>query len=69
MRSGRYLGNNTMQLIINNASFQNVDYTYQTSNTSIGVTTTSVRNFRVDYMIMHDVRLSFQAGGVVQAFY
>ena len=57
IRSGRYLGNNTVTLQLTNCKFYNVDY----SITS--------RNFRVDYYIMHDLRLSFQAGGVVQAFY
>lgn len=57
MRSGRYLGNNTMQLMITNGMFPNVDL----SNTS--------RNWRVDYFVMHDVRVSFQAGGIVQSFY
>lgn len=57
MRSGRYLGNNTMQLIITNGTFSNVDLS------------STARNWRVDYFVMHDVRVSFQAGGIVQSFY
>jgi hypothetical protein len=57
IRSGRYLGNNSLFLQINNAKFNNIDM----SN--------AARSVNVVVCCLHDSRLSFQAGGRVQCFY
>ena len=58
MRSGKYLGNNTVQLILNKAKVSPVD-----------MLTNDATSALINYIVGHDVRLSFQAGGVVQSFY
>jgi hypothetical protein len=59
IRSGHYLGNNTVSLNLSNVEF--VD------NSPLNQALCSV--VRMDTYVLHDLRLSFQAGGIVQAFY
>jgi hypothetical protein len=57
IRSGRYLGNNSLFLQINNAKFNTIDMT------------NNARAVNVVVGCLHDARISFQAGGRVQCFY
>lgn len=59
VRSGHYLGNNTVSL--NLSEFEVID------NTPLNIPLCS--SVKMDTFILHDLRLSFQAGGIVQAFY
>jgi hypothetical protein len=59
IRSGHYLGNNTVSLNLSNVEF--VDNS--PCNQAL------MSNARMDTYVLHDLRLSFQAGGIVQAFY
>lgn len=59
IRSGHYLGNNTVSLNLSNVEFVDNSPCNQAIMT----------NARMDTYILHDLRLSFQAGGIVQAFY
>lgn len=59
IRSGHYLGNNTVSL--NLSQIQVVD------NSPCNMPLMS--SIRMDTYVLHDLRLSFQAGGIVQAFY
>ncbi len=59
IRSGHYLGNNTVSL--NLSRFTVVD------NSPCNMPLMS--SLRMDTYVLHDLRLSFQAGGIVQAFY
>ena len=59
VRSGHYLGNNTVSL--NLSDFEVID------NTPLNIPLCS--SVKMDTFILHDLRLSFQAGGIVQAFY
>jgi hypothetical protein len=59
IRSGHYLGNNTVSL--NLSRFNVVD------NSPCNMPLMS--SLRMDTYVLHDLRLSFQAGGIVQAFY
>lgn len=59
IRSGQYLGNNTVSLNLTNTQF--ID------NSPLNMPLMS--SVRMDTYVLHDVRLSFQAGGIVQAFY
>lgn len=59
IRSGHYLGNNTVSL--NLSKFTVVD------NSPCNMALMS--SLRMDTYVLHDLRLSFQAGGIVQAFY
>lgn len=59
IRSGQYLGNNTVSLNLTNTQFIDNSPLNMPLMTSV----------RMDTYVLHDVRLSFQAGGIVQAFY
>lgn len=59
IRSGHYLGNNTVSLNLSNCEFVDNSPLNQALCT----------NVRMDTYVLHDLRLSFQAGGIVQAFY
>ncbi len=59
IRSGHYLGNNTVSLNLTNAQFVDNSPLNQALCSSV----------RMDTYVLHDLRLSFQAGGIVQAFY
>lgn len=59
IRSGHYLGNNTVSLNLTNAEFIDNSPLNQALCQSV----------RMDTYVLHDLRLSFQAGGIVQAFY
>jgi hypothetical protein len=59
VRSGHYLGNNTVSL--NLSEFEIID------NTPLNMPLCN--SVKMDTFILHDLRLSFQAGGIVQAFY
>lgn len=59
IRSGHYLGNNTVSLNLSNVEFIDNSPCNQAIMT----------NARMDTYVLHDLRLSFQAGGIVQAFY
>lgn len=59
IRSGHYLGNNTVSLNLSNVEFVDNSPCNQALMT----------NARMDTYVLHDLRLSFQAGGIVQAFY
>ena len=59
IRSGHYLGNNTVSLNLTNAEFIDNSPLNQALCNSV----------RMDTYVLHDLRLSFQAGGIVQAFY
>ena len=59
VRSGHYLGNNTVSLNLSNMEI--VD------NSPLNMPLCN--SVRVDTFVLHDLRLSFQAGGIVQAFY
>lgn len=59
IRSGHYLGNNTVSLNLSNVEFIDNSPCNQALMT----------NARMDTYVLHDLRLSFQAGGIVQAFY
>jgi len=59
VRSGHYLGNNTVSLNLSNMEIiDNSPLNQPLCN-----------NVRIDTFVLHDLRLSFQAGGIVQAFY
>jgi hypothetical protein len=60
-RSGIYLGNQTLQLRIQGATA--LDYN------SSGSITTGLTGINMFTYIVHDLRLSFQAGGSIIAFY
>jgi hypothetical protein len=57
IRSGRYLGDNSVFLHINSSNFNNIDMANAT------------RSVNVIVCCLHDSRISFQAGGRVQCFY
>jgi hypothetical protein len=57
IRSGRYLGNNSIFLEINNAMFNTIDMT------------AAQRSVNVTIGCLHDARVSFQAGGLVTTYY
>jgi hypothetical protein len=57
IRSGPYLGNNSLFLQINNAMFNNIDVV------------AAIRSVNVVVACLHDARISFQVGGRVQCFY
>ena len=59
VRSGHYLGNNTVSL--NLSGMEIVD------NSPLNMPLCN--SVRMDTFVLHDLRLSFQAGGIVQAFY
>jgi hypothetical protein len=59
IRSGHYLGNNTVSLNLSSVEFIDNSPCNQALMT----------NARMDTYVLHDLRLSFQAGGIVQAFY
>ena len=59
VRSGHYLGNNTVSL--NLSDIELID------NSPLNMPLMS--SLKMDTYILHDLRLSFQAGGIVQAFY
>jgi hypothetical protein len=59
VRSGHYLGNNTVSL--NLSDVRVID------NSPLNMPLQS--NLKMDTFILHDLRLSFQQGGTVQAFY
>jgi hypothetical protein len=59
IRSGHYLGNNTVSLNISNIQVED--------NSPLNMPL--MNSLRMDSYILHDLRLSFQAGGIVQAFY
>jgi hypothetical protein len=59
VRSGHYLGNNTVSLNLSNMKI--VD------NSPLNMPLCN--SVRMDTFVLHDLRLSFQAGGIVQAFY
>lgn len=59
IRSGHYLGNNTVSLNISNMVVED--------NSPLNMPL--MNSLRMDSYILHDLRLSFQAGGIVQAFY
>ena len=59
IRSGHYLGNNTVSLNLSSVEFVDNSPCNQALMT----------NARMDTYVLHDLRLSFQAGGIVQAFY
>jgi hypothetical protein len=59
VRSGHYLGNNTVSL--NLSGMEIVD------NSPMNMPLCN--SVRMDTYVLHDLRLSFQAGGIVQAFY
>jgi hypothetical protein len=59
VRSGHYLGNNTVSL--NLSGMEIVD------NSPLNMPLCN--SVRLDTYVLHDLRLSFQAGGIVQAFY
>lgn len=59
IRSGHYLGNNTVSLNISNIVVED--------NSPLNMPL--MNSLRMDSYILHDLRLSFQAGGIVQAFY
>lgn len=59
IRSGHYLGNNTVSLNLTGVEFIDNSPCNQALMT----------NARMDTYVLHDLRLSFQAGGIVQAFY
>ena len=59
VRSGHYLGNNTVSLNLSNMKI--VD------NSPMNMPLCN--SVRMDTFVLHDLRLSFQAGGIVQAFY
>ncbi len=59
IRSGHYLGNNTVSLNLTGAEFVDNSPLNQALCSSV----------RMDTYVLHDLRLSFQAGGIVQAFY
>jgi len=59
IRSGHYLGNNTVSLNLSGVEFIDNSPCNQALMT----------NARMDTYVLHDLRLSFQAGGIVQAFY
>jgi hypothetical protein len=60
-RSGVYLGNSTITLHLENA----VALAYQSS----GSKTTGLSGINMYSIVVHDLRLSFQAGGSIQPFY
>lgn len=59
VRSGHYLGNNTVSLNLSAVEFVDNSPLNMPLCTSV----------RMDTFVLHDLRLSFQAGGIVQAFY
>jgi len=59
IRSGHYLGNNTVSLNLSNM----VVVDNSPMNMPI------MQSVKLDTFVLHDVRLSFQAGGILQAFY
>ena len=59
IRSGHYLGNNTVSISLTNCEFIDNSPLNQALCNSV----------RMDTYVLHDLRLSFQAGGIVQAFY
>jgi hypothetical protein len=59
VRSGHYLGNNTVSLNLSAVEFVDNSPMNMPLCTSV----------RMDTFVLHDLRLSFQAGGIVQAFY
>ena len=59
VRSGHYLGNNTVSLNLSNVVFED--------NSPLNMPL--CQSVKVDTFVLHDLRLSFQAGGIVQAFY
>jgi hypothetical protein len=59
VRSGHYLGNNTVSL--NLSGMKVID------NSPMNMPLCN--SVRLDTYVLHDLRLSFQAGGIVQAFY
>lgn len=59
IRSGHYLGNNTVSLNLSNMVV--VD------NSPMNMPL--MNSVKLDTFVLHDVRLSFQAGGILQAFY
>lgn len=59
VRSGHYLGNNTVSLNLSSLEF--VD--------NSPLNTPLCSSVRMDTYVLHDLRLSFQQGGIVQAFY
>jgi hypothetical protein len=59
VRSGHYLGNNTVSLNLSNMKI--ID------NSPMNMPLCN--SVRMDTFVLHDLRLSFQAGGIVQAFY
>jgi hypothetical protein len=59
VRSGHYLGNNTVSL--NLSAMEIID------NSPLNMPLCN--SLRMDTFVLHDLRLSFQAGGIVQAFY
>ena len=59
VRSGHYLGNNTVSLNLSNIVFED--------NSPLNMPL--CQSIKVDTFVLHDLRLSFQAGGIVQAFY
>ena len=59
VRSGHYLGNNTVSL--NMSDVRIID------NSPMNMPLQN--NLKMDTFILHDLRLSFQQGGTVQAFY
>jgi hypothetical protein len=59
IRSGHYLGNNTVSLNLSTFAVQD--------NSPCNMPL--MQSVRMDTYVLHDLRLSFQAGGIVQAFY
>lgn len=59
IRSGHYLGNNTVSLNLSNMVVAD--------NSPMNMPL--MQSVKLDTFVLHDVRLSFQAGGILQAFY